>query len=227
MATATSSVLSLFKTSIGKKQVMGLTGLALCGFLVSHLIGNLLMFVGSDIFNAYGHALITNPLIIPAEIGLAIVFLSHIGLAVKLTLENKAARPQAYAMKKSTGHGETFASKTMHITGLIILIFLGLHLFAFKFSSGGEHFMTTLNGEEVRDLHRTVIDYFQNPLCVAWYVFAMAAMGVHLSHGFQSAFQSLGINHPRYTPCIKKCGCAFSIIIPLGYASLAVWGYLQ
>ncbi|MFZ8934819.1 MAG: succinate dehydrogenase, partial [Bacteriovoracaceae bacterium] len=111
-------------SSITKKQLMAITGLSLCLFLLGHLIGNCLIYVGPEAFNTYGHTLITNPLIYVAEAGLAAMFLIHIVLAIKLTMENKAARPVNYYMKKSSGRGETFASNTMPYTGLIILIFL-------------------------------------------------------------------------------------------------------
>jgi len=217
----------LFKylsSSIIKKQIMGVTGLLLCGFLISHMLGNLLIIVGAEAFNHYAHALITNPLLYPAEAILAAIFLVHIFLAIKLTIENHQARPQKYFNKSKTGRGATFASSTMPYTGLIILIFLVKHLLDFKF---GPVIEATYAGITMRDLHQIVLDHFANPLNVAWYVFVMICLGIHVSHGFWSAFQSLGFNHPKYN-CALKCGAqAFAIIIALGYSTIAIWSYLQ
>lgn len=215
---------ALYKSSIGRKQVIGLSGLALCGFLVSHLLGNLLLIKGSDSFNMYAHALMSNPLILVAEIGLSALFVGHILMGIFLTILNKKARPVKYQMKKSTGRGETFASKTMPISGMIILIFLITHLCHFKY---GAQYLTLINGTEVRDLYRVVVEYFASPLYTAWYVFAMTVIGFHTSHGFASAFQSLGLNHPKYTPIIKKISCVYGIIIAVGFSTIAVWCYFQ
>jgi succinate dehydrogenase / fumarate reductase cytochrome b subunit len=215
---------SFMMSSIGKKTVMAKTGLALCGFLITHLIGNCLIFVGADQFNLYAHTLVSNPAIYIAEAILVILFLSHIFMAVKLVIENKVARPIGYAMKKATGGGATFASATMPYTGFIILIFLVTHIMHFKY---GTNYSTVVDGVEMRDIFRTVIEYFSSPIWVVWYVVAMTTLGIHLSHGFQSAFQSLGFNHPKYTPIIKCVGILFSIFIAIGFSSLAIFCHFQ
>jgi succinate dehydrogenase / fumarate reductase cytochrome b subunit len=211
-------------SSVMKKQVMGVTGLLLCGFLLTHLAGNCLIYVGSDAFNLYAHTLITNPLIYVAEAILAAIFLSHIGLAVKLTIENKAARPVNYYIKQKTGRGATFASSTMPYTGMIILIFLIKHLIDFKF---GPVYMTTVDGVEMRDIYKTVVMHFQSPINVVWYIFAMLALGVHVSHGFWSAFQSIGFSHPKYNCLIKCASKGFAVLVTLGYAALPIFCHLQ
>jgi succinate dehydrogenase / fumarate reductase cytochrome b subunit len=207
-----------------KKQIMGVTGLLLCGFLVSHLITNSLIYIDARIFNTAAHALITNPLIYLAEAILATIFLTHIILAAKLTIENNRARPQKYYMKKKTGRGSTFASSTMPYTGLITLIFLGLHLYFFKF---GPEFEVVYDGVVMRDLARLEMEYFASPLNVAWYVFAMASLGLHVSHGFWSAFQSIGFNHPKYNCTLKCLGKMFGVLVFVGYAALPIFCYLQ
>ncbi|EQC43894.1 succinate dehydrogenase cytochrome b subunit [Bacteriovorax sp. Seq25_V] len=211
-------------SSVMKKQVMGITGLMLCGFLLSHLAGNCLIYVGSDAFNKYAHALITNPLIYVAEFILASIFLTHIGLALKLTIENKAARPQNYYIKQKTGRGATFASSTMPYTGIIILAFLVFHLINFKF---GPVYTATVGGVEMRDLYKTVVEYFISPVNVAWYIFCMIALGIHVSHGFWSAFQSIGFNHPKYNCLIKCASKAFGVLVTLGYSALPIFCHLQ
>ena len=213
-----------FKSSVGKKTIMGLTGLGLCAFTLTHLLGNFLILVGADAFNMYAHKLITNPFIYVAEVGLALLFVSHIAMAMKLTFENKRARPEKYHLKVRTGRGATLASSTMPITGLILLVFTITHLINFKF---GTYYTTIIEGEEVRDLYKTVVEYFRNPTWVIWYCAAMIALGVHVSHGFQSSFQSLGFNHPKYTPPIKKAGYAYAAFVTIGFSALAIYSHLQ
>mgnify|MGYP000545386863 CR=1 FL=1 len=213
-----------FFSSVGKKQIMSLTGLGLVGFTASHLLGNLLILVGADAFNKYAHTLTSNPLIYVAEAILLAMFLTHLFLAIFLKIQNKMARPTNYFVKVKTGRGETFASATMPYTGIILLIFIILHLINFKY---GTYYPTTLEGEEIRNLYQTVIEYFSNPWYVVWYVFAMVSLGIHTSHGFHSAFQSLGFNHDKYTPHIKLAACAYGVIVTLGFSVLAIYSYFQ
>ena len=203
---------------------MALTGFGLVGFTASHLLGNLLILLGPDAFNKYAYTLTSNPLIYVAEAGLLGMFLLHLFLAVVLKLENIAARPQNYYVKVKTGRGETFASSTMPYTGIILLIFVVIHLLNFKF---GSNYPTTVDGVEMRDLYRTVVEYFANPLYVAWYVVAMIALGLHTSHGFQSVFQTWGFNHPKYTPVIQTASLAYGLFVGAGFSILAIFCHFQ
>lgn len=213
-----------FTSSIGKKQIMALTGFGLVGFTASHLLGNLLILLGPDAFNVYAYTLTSNPLIYVAEAGLIGMFCLHILLAVLLKLGNISARPQGYFVKVKTGRGESFASSTMPYTGMILLIFIILHLMNFKF---GTNYATTVDGVEMRDLFRTVVEYFSNPLYVVWYVFAMIALGLHTSHGVQSMFQTWGVNHPKYTPVIEMASLAYGVFVAAGFSLLAIFCYFQ
>jgi succinate dehydrogenase / fumarate reductase cytochrome b subunit len=203
---------------------MALTGFGLVGFTLSHLLGNLLIFLGPDAFNFYAYKLTSNPLIYVAEAGLLGMFLLHICLAVILKLQNMAARPHGYYVKNRTGRGETIASATMPYTGLILLVFIIIHLLNFKF---GSNYPTTVDGVQMRDLYRTVVEYFANPLYVVWYVFAMLALGLHTSHGFQSMFQSWGINHSKYTPIIQAASLAYGVVVAFGFSALAIFCHFQ
>ena len=211
-------------SSIGKKQVMALTGLALCGFLVAHLTGNLLIFVGPEAFNTYAHTLTSTALIYPAEAVLLAIFLTHIGLAIALVRENRIARGQRYYLKRPTGRGANFASTTMPYTGVIILIFLIFHLLHFKY---GTDYRIVHSGVEMRDMYRLLLEYFQSKMNVASYIVAQIVVGIHVSHGFSSAFQSLGFNHPSHTPCLKRAGKIFAIAIAMGFSSLPIYLHLQ
>lgn len=214
----------ILSSSIVKKQILAASGLCLCGFLIVHLLGNCLIYVGADAFNLYAHTLINSPLIYPAEFILFFLFLIHIVVAISLVIENHRARPEKYYMKVHTGRGANLASSTMPYTGIITLIFLITHLIHFKF---GTEYLTILDEEEVRDIYRLVMEYFADPLHVFWYIIAVCVLGVHISHGFWSAFQSLGIDHPNYNLLLKKASKGFGIVVGLGYSALPVFCYLK
>ena len=203
---------------------MALTGLALCGFLLTHLLGNLLIFMGPEAFNTYAHTLTSTPLIYPAEAVLLGIFLTHIGLAIALVRQNRIARGQRYYLKRATGRGATFASATMPYTGVIILIFLIFHLMHFKY---GTEYSVVHSGVEMRDMYRLLLEYFRSEINVASYIAAQVVVGVHVSHGFPSAFQSLGFNHPTYTNWVKLAGEIFAVFITVGFSSLPIYLYLK
>lgn len=210
--------------SVVKKQLMGLTGLLLCGFLVGHLAGNLLIYVGPEAFNTYAHALITNPLIYVAEAGLGALFLAHVGMAARLIVQNHQARPVKYYIKQPTGRGSTFASSTMPYTGALTLIFLVLHIMQFKY---GPYYTIVHSGVEMRDLYKLIVEFYQSPVAVFWYVLCMISLGIHVKHGFWSAFQSIGFHHPSYTPLLQKLSIGFATLVAAGFSSLPIYCYLQ
>lgn len=214
----------VFSSSIGTKLLMGLTGVALFLYMVVHLAGNALIFGGPDLFNDYSHLLISNPLILPIEIGLLAVFLIHIYKAVTMWGRNQAARPVGYTKKELAGHTsrKSLSSSTMIGSGLFILVFVVIHVKQFKF---GTWYQVT--DSTVRDLHRTEVEVFQNPLWVAVYVAATLLVGLHLRHGFASAFQSLGLEHPLYTRRLTALGILFALLIGVGLAVIPVWVYFN
>jgi succinate dehydrogenase / fumarate reductase cytochrome b subunit len=211
---------SVFSSSVGSKVLIGLTGLALVGFLILHLAGNLLALVGPDIFNAYSEKLIRNPLLIPAELGLLAIFLAHAYQTVTMWTANQRARPERYQRKARAGHTsrKTTASSTMILTGAVTFVFVVLHLKTFKY---GPNYL--LAGGDGRDLYRLVVEVFSRPGYVAFYVAAMILIGMHLRHGISSAFQSLGADHPRYTPRILAGGFALAVLIGGGFALIPIW----
>jgi succinate dehydrogenase / fumarate reductase cytochrome b subunit len=217
-------VLEFLESSIGKKIMVAAAGILLCGFLVTHLAGNLLLFVGGEAFNHYAEALEHNPLLPIAEGGLVFLFVVHILLSARATLANRAARPVGYESYKGKG-ARTPGSRTMAYTGSLILLFVIVHVATFKFDVGG------LKGQAPgtpESLYAHVITWFANPLYAAFYILAVAGVGLHLSHGVQSALQTFGANHPRYTPLIKKAGLAFAGLIFLGFVSMPLYfGFLK
>lgn len=213
----------LFNSTVGTKLLIGLTGLALFAYMVLHLAGNALIFAGPDIFNEYSHTLISNPLIIPIEIGLLLIFLLHIYKAVTNYLRNSAARPIGYAQKEYAGHTsrKSVASSTMIVSGLIVLLFVVVHVKQFKFGS----FYQVADSADVRDLYRTEIEVFKQPLWVAFYVIGTLLVGLHLRHGIASGFQSIGFDHPVYTRRLTMWSIILAIVIGGGLALIPIWVY--
>ncbi|GAB4232746.1 MAG: succinate dehydrogenase cytochrome b subunit [Acidobacteriota bacterium] len=217
----------LWWTAVVRKFVLALTGLALFGFVCVHLAGNLLLLVGPEAFNRYADALTSNKaLLYAAETLLAAAFLLHIVTAVTVTLGNWRARDRGYANYRSKG-GPTrmnVSSRTMIWTGLLVLVFLVVHLWTFKYGPGiAEGYVYELDGEPVRDLYRLVVEWFQVPWYSLYYIVTMALLGFHLRHGFWSAFQSLGVNHPRLTPLIYGVGVAAAVILGFGFLFIPAW----
>lgn len=211
-------------SSIGTKLLIALTGLALVLYLVLHLAGNLLVFAGPAAFNEYGHKMASNkPLLYSAEIGLALLFLLHIYKAVLNYRANQRARPTGYAMKRWAGHTsrKSIASTTMIWTGLATLVFVVLHVRMFRF---GTHYDAVEPG--ARDLYRLEAEIFGNPFWVLFYIVAMVVVAFHVRHGFSSAFQSLGIDHPRYTNRLMAVSTALALILGVGFALIPLLFYL-
>jgi succinate dehydrogenase / fumarate reductase, cytochrome b subunit len=213
----------VFSSSVGTKLLIGLTGLALFGYMVLHLAGNALIFAGPEIFNQYSHTLISNPLILPIEIGLLAIFLLHVYKAVTNYIANRSARPAGYAMKKYANHTsrKSVASSTMIWSGLVIFAFVLVHVKQFKYGAWYQ-----VNNTEVRDLARTEFEVFSEPVWVLFYVLATLLVGLHLRHGISSGFQSLGFDHPRYTRQLTRWGVVLAVIIGGGLAMIPVWVYL-
>ena len=204
---------NLFRSSVGRKQLMALTGLGLSGFLIVHLSGNLLLFAGDGgvKFNAYAAWLHKQPWLIPAEIGLVGMFVLHIYLAFSLTRQNRNARPTPYYYKD--GSDASLGSRTMILSGLVVFLFLVIHLVNFKFGDasgpGGKYAL--------------VVSTFQDPLYAFIYIIAMIVLTLHLSHGIQSAFQTFGINHPVHTPNIQKLCLLLALALGAGFTSMPLW----
>ncbi len=214
----------LLKSSIGKKYLMGLAGAVWTLFVAGHMAGNLLIFGGEEVFNRYGHAIVSNkPLLYGAEVILTLSLLVHVGLGILLTLENKKAKPNKYAQPPVPAKKAKFASTTMALHGSIILFFIIYHLITFKW---GPYYEVEYNGVVMRDLHRLMIEVFSSPAFVFGYMICLVLLGVHLSHGASSVFQSLGINHPRYQPTIKKASWAYAIIVAVGFISQPLYVFL-
>jgi succinate dehydrogenase / fumarate reductase cytochrome b subunit len=216
-------------SSLGKKIFMGFSGLMLCGFIVVHLIGNLtLLLQDKDPFNKYANFLTSEVgnVIYIAEFILASIFLIHFIYGIIVTLDNWRARPQKYKVVKDAKHTskKSLASRTMIYTGITIIVFLVWHLLHFKF---GEMVMyTTADGKVIRDLYIVVYQFFGSIINVTLYIAVMTLLGFHLSHGFWSAFQSLGLNGKRFTPVIYGLATLFGLVMAVGFIVLPIWIFI-
>jgi succinate dehydrogenase / fumarate reductase cytochrome b subunit len=212
----------VFSTSVGTKILIGVTGLALFLYLVVHIAGNALVFFGPTVFNQYSHQLLSNPLVPVIEIGLVLIFVIHIYKTVRMFIGNQQARPVAYAQKKYAGapSRKSLASSTMIVSGLWLLLFVVIHVKQFKYG-------TEYDAGGVRDLYRLEMENFGNPLLVGFYVLSMVVVGSHLWHGIASACQSLGADHPRWTPRLLAAGKALAVAIAAGFMLIAVWAYVR
>lgn len=201
----------MLASSIGKKVQVAVAGTLLCLFLCSHVAGNLLLWAGPDYFNTYARTLTSSPLILGVEAVLGLIFLLHIVVALRVRWLNYQARPVAN-QEDSWAGGRTIASASMFWTAMIILVFLIVHLKTMRFDDRG--------GKELYD---HVIGLFQHPAYAAFYLVALIALGLHLSHGAQAAAKTLGLDHPRLTPLIENLGIVFAVVIAVVFMAITVW----
>jgi len=222
-------MLLFLKSTIGRKYLMGLTGLIWVGFVLAHMLGNLLILVSPDLYNSYGHAIVSNKaLLYAAESGLLLALFIHVAMALLLTKQNRlAAQSQIFGSRYAVAaNGEktsAWASRYMAVQGSSILAFIILHLITFKY---GTHYETTVNGVVMRDLHRLVVEVFQNPGYVAWYVVCLGLLMFHLSHGVSSVFQSFGILERKFQKNIKKLAWGYALIVAGGFLSQPLYVFI-
>ncbi len=203
---------SIFRTSIGKKLLMAVTGLGFCFFLLIHLIGNLTLYGGEGLFVSYvAHLHALGPLIIVAEWGLLLFAVIHVATGFLLFIENWRARPVGYALKKNAG-GRTIGSETMPYTGILILCFIVIHLLNLRF---------------IEQTPQSVFNALTSTLSTLPYVIvyfaAVILVAIHVRHGFWSLFQTLGLNHPKYMPFIQGIGIVFSLLIACGFGFIPIY----
>ena len=220
---------NLLCSSIGKKLIMSITGLFMMTFLVLHLILNLLL-LSSDgtAYNIAVHFMGTNPLIKIMEPVLAAGFIFHIVYAAILTLKNSQARPVGYKVQNQ-GNSSSWASRSMVPLGLAILLFLGLHIFNFyvkmKFTGGLEEI--SVDGVMMHDAYSFVSALFMNPVYDIIYIVAFILLGIHLSHGFWSAFQSIGLSNEVWKQRLSTIGTVYAVAITVGFSIIPLYYLLK
>ena len=208
-------------SSIVRKFIMALSGLFLIIFLITHLVINSLTLSSSkDLFNEAAHFMATNPIIYAMQYVLALGFIIHIGMGIKLTIQNKRARSQEYVYNKMSKNTD-LSSRSMIVSGGLVIVFLALHLRDYFYQM---KFVGLPEGTTDYDL---VVNLFTNPYYTAVYVIAFIVLGIHLNHGFKSAFQSMGANHKKYNPLIKTVSTLYSLVITLGFSTIAIFHFIN
>ncbi|MBI2619190.1 MAG: succinate dehydrogenase cytochrome b subunit [Ignavibacteriales bacterium] len=212
------SLVSFYRSSIGKKVVMSLTGLFLCLFLVEHLVGNLLLFAndGGHLYEEYSQWLVSNPVIRVIEVVLFASLFGHALSALVVWIKNRRARPVKYAKYRLDENAE-LASRITMLGGSVIFLFLVVHLWSF--------FVPLRVTGTTMTAYQLVVQKFSDPWFCAFYLFALVVLGYHLKHGFQSAFQTLGLMHKKYQWLLGLTAFVFWFVLPAGFASLPVYFY--
>ncbi|MEN2435588.1 succinate dehydrogenase cytochrome b subunit [Weeksellaceae bacterium A-14] len=214
-----------FSSTIGRKYAMALSAMFLLMFLILHLSVNLLSVFSPHAFNVASEFMGYNPLIqflMQPILGFAVIF--HFVMGFVLEIKNNKARPVKYAVSGASANS-TWMSRNMIISGAVVLAFLALHLYDFWWHEINYKYIEGLMPDEGRfwgELH----EKFGNPVRLAFYVIAFVLLGLHLAHGFQSSFQSIGARHPKYTPAIKTIGNWYAVLIPLGFIFIAVFHFV-
>jgi succinate dehydrogenase / fumarate reductase cytochrome b subunit len=215
---------AIWNSSLGKKYVMAITGLALAGFVIAHLLGNLQIFLGPEALNRYGHFLQTTPeLVWPLRLGLLAMVVLHIVAAIALARQNRAARPVPYAHFEVVA--ASYASRTMFMSGIIIFIFIVYHLLHFtvqvpQINLTGQDFRTLEDAKQRHDIYAMMITGYRNPLVSGFYVLGIALLSLHLSHGISILFQSLGLSNRVYGRFLDRLAVGVAILIFVGYISI-------
>ena len=225
-------MLQFFKSTTGRKYLMGATGLVWVGFVFSHMIGNMLILVSPELYNSYGHAILSNKIVLyAAEIGLVLALIVHVITAISLSIQNKSANGSAaalqlgsrYAVAPNGDKKPPVASQYMGVQGSVVLAFIILHLITFKY---GSHYEVTVNGVVMRDLHRLVVEVFHSPNYIAWYSVCIVLLMFHLSHGVNSIFLSFGVLERKMQTNIKKIAWLYAIVVTLGFLSQPLYVFL-
>ncbi len=212
-------------SSIGKKSVVAVTGLALVGFVLGHMAGNMTFFFGPDAINAYAmHLKDLGIFLWVIRLGLLAIVVLHIVFVVLLTVENKKARPDGYEVKSRVQ--ASIFSRTMRLTGVVILAFVVFHIAHFTAQivyPSYRTLKTTLpDGHAVHDVYAMVTIGFSHPLVAIFYVISMGLLAFHLSHGISSLFQTLGLANRRLLPIYQRAGVALAWILFVGFSAIPI-----
>ncbi|MBS1959148.1 MAG: succinate dehydrogenase cytochrome b subunit [Bdellovibrionales bacterium] len=224
------SLKQLFSSSLGRKYLMGASGLALVIFIILHLLGNLTLYAGhGEPMNTYSARLHSLGMgLIIAEVGLLLTFVIHIIAAIQVTMTSKNARPIGYASTETKGGPtkNTMTSRNMIVTGLVLLLFLIVHLKQMRFGPNvADGYTASLEGVMVHDIYRVVVETFQDIKWVIFYSASMFFLGFHFRHGFWSAFQSLGAINPRWSKPIYAMGLIIALLLTAGFFFMPIYIY--
>lgn len=213
------SWMRVFSSSVGMKIVMAASGALLSLFLVAHMVGNLEIYAGAGSLNGYAALLRVWPPLLPlARLGLLVLAALHIASSIRLTQLNRAARPAGYVKKKTLA--TTLAARTMLVSGIVVAGFVVFHILHFTAHTVEPGYASMHDASGRHDVFGMLLDAFQRPPVALFYVAAMLLLGLHLSHGVASLFQTLGVDHPRYGTTFKYLGPVFAILLVLGFVAV-------
>lgn len=216
---------SCFQSSLGSRVVVALTGLGLAGFVVFHMLGNFQVFEGPDALNSYASLLRDMPILLwTVRLGLVGVAVLHVMLAIQLALRNRRARPVAYAVREY--RNASLASRTMAITGSLLLLFIVFHLLHLTVGLVDPSVPDRLDARGHLDVYGKIVHAFGNPLYVVLYLIGQLVLGVHLSHAVSSSLQTLGFEHAAFNRLFKTAGPAVALFVVLGNLSIIVAVFL-
>ena len=220
-------LVNFYTSPVGKKIITGITGLGLTLFVLVHMVGNLTLFAGSKAYNQLAHFIDSlGILLYLIELILLAIAIFHLVVGITIRLNTLKARPVAYSQLKSIGtpSKQSISSRSMLITGMVLLGFLALHLATFKF---GVYYSTMINGVEMRDLSSLVIEKFHNPVYAFGYAGVMILLALHLRHGIWSAWQSIGVLNSKISPVVYAIALILAILIAVGFIALPLAIYFN
>ena len=220
-------LVNFYTSPVGKKIITGITGLGLTLFVLVHMVGNLTLFAGSKAYNQLAHFIDSlGILLYLIELSLLAIAIFHAVVGISIRLNTLKARPVAYSQLKSVGtpSKQSISSRSMLITGMVLLGFLALHLATFKF---GVYYSTMINGVEMRDLSSLVIEKFHNPVYAFGYAGVMILLALHLRHGIWSAWQSIGVLNSKISPVVYAIALILAILIAVGFIALPLAIYFN
>jgi succinate dehydrogenase / fumarate reductase, cytochrome b subunit len=221
------TLINFYTSPVGKKIITGITGLGLSLFVLVHMVGNLTLFAGSKAYNQLAHFIDSlGILLYLIEFSLLAIAIFHAVVGISIRLNTLKARPVAYSQLKSVGtpSKQSISSRSMLITGMVLLGFLALHLTTFKF---GVYYSTMINGVEMRDLSSLVMEKFHNPVYAFGYAGVMIVLALHLRHGIWSAWQSIGVLNSKISPVVYAIALIFAVLMAIGFIALPLAIYFN
>lgn len=215
-------VISYFFSSIGRKQLMGVAGLALCGFMFTHALGNYFIFFGAEAYNSYSHSLVSMSIFPIVELGLLGIFLIHLILAIVVSIYNKKAKGTVYAKVARGRRGTSFLRSSLFWQGIIVLVFIVVHLVTLRF---GEYISVTYSGLEMRDVFVLVGSFLKEPIIMLFYILSIGVLGFHLAHGLQASLKTFGIYHPE--ALLNTLSWIFSAFVSFSFFGQVIFMFIK
>jgi succinate dehydrogenase / fumarate reductase, cytochrome b subunit len=220
-------ILHFINSSIGGKIIMALSGAAIIIFLLGHALGNLLIFSSQTSLNTYAHWLQQGAFLWVFRISMLVLFISHIFLAIKVSIQNRTARPILYAISQDIQI--TYSAKTMLISGAFIFLFIIFHLAHLTMGWVSTTSLVSIDNNQMLDVYNNVVRGFQNPLISLFYIFSILVIGLHLHHGLKSLFQTLGFHNENLKQLLKSISVLVTIALLIAFTSIplaVLFGYL-